>query len=134
MSQLRAFGGFFFAHFGTLCYFLAFYCPIWVFRAFYAVLLRFKFVVIYALFRVKLFWLKPWSCKKLSFCIPDSGSHHQCRYKASLVTVGRFPVKIEQSVPDGGNSTTQSSCGLPAYKPVRSSPYHTNCTFHMKFF
>ena len=43
------------------------FCTIWVFWAFYAVLLRIWFVVIYALFRVKLFWLKPCLRKKVVF-------------------------------------------------------------------
>ena len=40
---------------------------IWVFWAFYTVLLQIRFVVIYALFRVKYFWLKPCLCKKIVF-------------------------------------------------------------------
>ena len=40
-------------------------CNIWVFLAFYAVLSQIRFVVIYALFRVKLFWLEPYLCKKV---------------------------------------------------------------------
>ena len=65
-------------HFGTLCYFLAFFGTIWVFLAFYAVLSRIRFVVIYALFRVKLFWLKPCSCKKVVFL-------HLCQHGCHLV-------------------------------------------------
>ena len=57
----------FLAHFKTLCYFLAFFCTILVFWAFYAILSQIRFVVIYGLFRVKLFWLKPCSCKKVVF-------------------------------------------------------------------
>ena len=38
-----------------------------VFWAFYAVLSRIRFVVMYALFRVKLIWLKPCSCKQVVF-------------------------------------------------------------------
>ena len=40
---------------------------IWVFWAFYAVLLRTRFVVIYALFLVKYFWLKPCLWTKIVF-------------------------------------------------------------------
>ena len=58
---------FFLVHFGTLCNFLAFFCTIWVFWAFYTVLSRIRFVVIYALFRVNLFWIKPCLCKKVVF-------------------------------------------------------------------
>ena len=39
---------------------------IWVFWAFYAVLWQIWSVVIYSLFRVKYFWLKPCLCKKKS--------------------------------------------------------------------
>ena len=50
--------------------FWLFFCTIWVFWAFFPVLSWIRFVVIYALFRVKLFWLKPCLCKKKrSFCI-----------------------------------------------------------------
>ena len=75
MSRFRAFWWHFFAHFGTLCYFLAFFCTIWVFLAFYAVLSQIRFVVIYALVRVKYFWLKPCLCKKncLFACLPMCG-------------------------------------------------------------
>ena len=60
----------FFANFGTVFYFLDFFSlTISVFWAFYAVLLWIKFFVIYALNWVKLFWLKPWSFKKVVFCI-----------------------------------------------------------------
>ena len=59
MSQFRTFWNFMF---------LFFFFTIWVFWAFYAVLSRIIFVVIYALCRVKYFWLKPCLCKrKLSF-------------------------------------------------------------------
>ena len=67
MSQFCAFWWYFLAHFGTLCNFLAFFCTIWVFWAFYPVLSQIWFVVIYALFWVKLFWLKPCLCKKVVF-------------------------------------------------------------------
>ena len=43
------------AHFGTLCHLLAFFGTILTFWALYAVLTRIRFVVIYALFRVKYF-------------------------------------------------------------------------------
>ena len=67
MLRFRAFWWHFLTHFGTLCYFLAFFGTIWVFWAFYAVLLRIRFIVIYALFWVKYFWLKPCLCKKIVF-------------------------------------------------------------------
>ena len=70
MSRICAFWWHFFAHFGTLCYFLAFFCTIWLFWTFYAILLQSRFVIIYALLWVSIFWLKPCLCKKLSFCIP----------------------------------------------------------------
>ena len=43
------------------------FCTIWVFWAFYAALLRIRFVVIYALFRVKYVLLKTCLCKKIVF-------------------------------------------------------------------
>ena len=58
------------AFFGTFWNFMllfGFFLTIWVFWAFYAVLLQITFVVIYALFREKLFWLKPCSCKRVVF-------------------------------------------------------------------
>ena len=61
------------AQFGSLYYFLSFFGTIWVSWAFYAVLLKFRFVVIYALFRVKYFGSNHACVKKLSFCMsaPD---------------------------------------------------------------
>ena len=81
MSQFCVFGWHFLAHFGALCFFFAFFlhilefndtfwhffCTIWVFLAIYTVLSWIRFVVIYALFWVKLFWLKPCLCKKVVF-------------------------------------------------------------------
>ena len=63
--------------FGRICWHIFFlfmllfciFCTIWVFWAFYAVLSPIRYVVIYSLFWVNIFWLKPCSCKKLSFCI-----------------------------------------------------------------
>ena len=58
----------FFGTFWNFIFLFVFFCTIWVFFwAFYAVLLQIRFVVIYALFWVKLFWLKPCSCKKVVF-------------------------------------------------------------------
>ena len=55
----------FFEHFGILCYFLAFIGTIWVFWAFHTVLSQIRFVVNYALFQVKYFWLKPFLSQKI---------------------------------------------------------------------
>ena len=56
------------AFLGTFWNFLLLFCiffyTIWVFLTFCTVLSRIRFVVIYALFRVKSFWLKPCLCKK----------------------------------------------------------------------
>ena len=54
ISRIRAFWWHFLAHFGSLCYFLALFCTIWLFWAFYAVLSQSRFVIIYSLFLVKL--------------------------------------------------------------------------------
>ena len=59
------FGGIFQHILELYCTFWHFCCTIWVFWAFYADLSRIRFVVIYALFLVKLFLLKPCSCKKV---------------------------------------------------------------------
>ena len=67
MMPFCAFWWHFLAPVGTLCYFLAFFCIISVFWAFYSVLSWTRFVVIYALLWVKYFWLKPWVCKKVVF-------------------------------------------------------------------
>ena len=67
MSQFCAFWWHFLANFLTLCYVLSFFCTIWVFWAFYAVLSQVILVVIYALFWVKYFWLKPCLCN--FFCL-----------------------------------------------------------------
>ena len=46
----------FFCIFWNLCNFFGIFCTLWVFWAFYAaVLLRFRFVVIYSLFRENIF-------------------------------------------------------------------------------
>ena len=73
MSQF--FVSFFLAYFGNLCYFLANFLTVWFFWAFYDVLSQIRLVVIYSLFWVKLFWLKPGSCKKLSVCISVRNVH-----------------------------------------------------------
>ena len=54
----------FFGNFGILFNFLAFFCTILVFWAFYTVLSQLQFVINYAYFRVNYFWLKPCLCKK----------------------------------------------------------------------
>ena len=66
MLQFCSFCWHFLAHLGTLCYFWHF-GTIWVFWAFYAVLSLIRFVVNYALFRVKYFWLKLCLCKIFLF-------------------------------------------------------------------
>ena len=48
----------------TFCHFFG---TIRVFWAFYAVFSQVRFVVIYAVFGVKYFWLKPCLCKKIVF-------------------------------------------------------------------
>ena len=84
---------FFFANFGILCYVLPFFCTIWVFWAFYAVLSQIKFVVIHALFWVNLFWLKLCSCKKSclfpSLCIAFQKVKGQWLWLLPLVTGDR---------------------------------------------
>ena len=54
---------FFFAHVGTLCYFLAFFELFGSLGPFTLLFLQIRFVVIYALFLEKYFWLKPCLCK-----------------------------------------------------------------------
>ena len=67
MAQFCIFWWHFIAHFGTLCYFFGIFCSILVLLVFYAVLLQIRFVVIYALFQLKYFLLKPCQCKKKFF-------------------------------------------------------------------
>ena len=59
------------AFFGTLQNFMLlfgiFLNTIWFFLTFYAVLSQIRFVIVYALFRVKYFWLKTCLCKKIVF-------------------------------------------------------------------
>ena len=72
VSQFCAFWCHFLAHFGTSCYFFKIFFALFGLLVFYAVLSKIRFVIIYALFRVKLFWLKPCRCKKeFSFSISD---------------------------------------------------------------
>ena len=67
MLRFRAFRLRFFCTFWNFMLLFGIFCTIWVFWAFYAVLSQIIFVVIYALLRVKLFWLNPCSCKKVVF-------------------------------------------------------------------
>ena len=64
---------------------VTFFCTIWVFWAFYSVLMRIRFVVKYSLFRVKLFWLKPFFF--FFFCVLSRGP--QLRGGPSLLMYGR---------------------------------------------
>ena len=66
VASLRFFVSFF-GTFWNLMLLFCFFGTIWVFWAFCAVLLQIRLVVIYAIFWVKLFWLKPCSCKKVVF-------------------------------------------------------------------
>ena len=64
MLQFRGFGGIFWHILKLYVTFWLFFCTIW---AFYAVLSRIRFVVIYAIFWVKYLWLKPCLCKQIVF-------------------------------------------------------------------
>ena len=70
---------FFGTNLGLYVTFGLFFGTIWVFWAFKAVLLHIRFVVIYALFWVNLFLLKPCSCKKIVFL------HLSCVYQSCTV-------------------------------------------------
>ena len=69
MSRILTFWWLLLAHFGSLCVFFwhFFSLTFWLFWAFYAVLSQSRFVLIYALFWAKLFWLKLCSCKNVVF-------------------------------------------------------------------
>ena len=80
--------GHFLVYFESKCYFLAFICTIWVVWAVYTFFLQTRFVIINALFREKLFWLKPCLCKKN--CLFASLSHGagKVSYWAGKVSYG----------------------------------------------
>ena len=66
----------FLAHSGTSCSFSGFFCTIWVFWAFHAVLLPIRFVVIYALFGSNYFGSNLARVKKVVFCISEYSTQH----------------------------------------------------------
>ena len=77
---------------GIFWHILELYVTLCVFWAFYAVLLRIKFVIIYAVFRVKYFWLKPCVCKKrcLFACLPCPRRGQHLRF--FLSATNPFPI------------------------------------------
>ena len=70
--------------------FLSFVGTVWVFWAFYAVLSQIRFVIIYALFWVKIFWLKPYLCKTVVF-------FHLCTTVLSCYSHETFTVLYHKS-------------------------------------
>ena len=75
MSRFCVFWVEFFGTFWNFMLLFCIFCTIWVFGAFYAVLSQVIIVVIFALFGVKYFWLKPCLCKKNSFSMSDPVYH-----------------------------------------------------------
>ena len=80
------------AYFGSLCYFLAFFLSHYLgLLGFYAVLSWIRFVVIYALFQVKLFWLRPlWIFLEMRYLI-----WRYAELNHLLVGSGQIPLNIE---------------------------------------